>query len=167
MSLCGWRLRRAHDVFDRNSADGERVGNERTMTTPRNRFGAHDGDLLLPGQFDEFLQGRLEFWRLHVIGESAEARVAPAGIDRILLCVSKSAQRLHVPVTDPDAAELAPAAFVIELRIVTRARNCPHVHQLLDPVRFQHRDEFIQRMRRMADGHDERRFAGALGHDGI
>jgi hypothetical protein len=88
---------------------------------------------------------------LHVIGESPEARVSPAGIDLILQCVSKSTERFEMPVTDPLAAELCRQSVVVELRIVSRTRNGAHIYELLDPMRFQQPDEFIQRMRRVTD----------------
>ena len=35
--------RGSHDVFDGVAADGERVGEKRTVAAPGYRFGAHDG----------------------------------------------------------------------------------------------------------------------------
>ena len=136
----------AGDVLDVNAADGERVGNEGSVTTPRNGFGAHDGHLLLDSQSDEFFQSRCKFGCLHVIGEPAKAAVAPAGVDRVFMWMSQPAQGLHVPVGNPSAAEPDGQRVAVELRVVTGTRNRADVDQLLDVVGFQNVDEFVERV---------------------
>jgi hypothetical protein len=49
LSLTGTRL------LDLNSAHRQRIGNKRTVTTPWNRFRAHDRAPFLPGQFHQSL----------------------------------------------------------------------------------------------------------------
>jgi len=41
---------RPNNVFDLNSAHKKRIANHRPMTTPRNRFSAHQDTTLLAGQ---------------------------------------------------------------------------------------------------------------------
>jgi hypothetical protein len=43
----------AHNVVNPNPAYSQRISDERTVTTPWNRFGAHNRAPLLPGQFHQ------------------------------------------------------------------------------------------------------------------
>src|ERR1700674_1522180 len=43
----------AHNVVNLNPAYSQRIGDERTVATPWNRFRAHNRTPLLPGQFDQ------------------------------------------------------------------------------------------------------------------
>jgi hypothetical protein len=43
----------AHDVVNLNTAYSQRIGNERTVATPWNRFRAHNCAPLLRGQFHQ------------------------------------------------------------------------------------------------------------------
>jgi hypothetical protein len=43
----------AQDVVNLNPAYSQRIGDERTVTTPWNRFRTHNRAPLLPGQFDQ------------------------------------------------------------------------------------------------------------------
>ena len=45
----------AHDVVNPNSTYSERIGDERTVATPWNRFRTHDCAPLLPCQFHQSL----------------------------------------------------------------------------------------------------------------
>jgi hypothetical protein len=87
-----------HDIFHPNSANGQRIANQRPMTSPRHRFGAHDGDLLLLCQANQFLEILLEFWRLHVIRVAAKGSIAPTGIERIAFGMTQATQTRQVNV---------------------------------------------------------------------
>jgi hypothetical protein len=72
--LCGER----HVALAMSSADTaheERVGDERAVAAPGHGFGAHQGDALLLGQLDDFLDCLCESRRLHVIGVAAKGGV--------------------------------------------------------------------------------------------
>jgi hypothetical protein len=43
----------AHNVVNSNSANSERIGDERTMAAPGDRFRAHNRTPFLPGQFHQ------------------------------------------------------------------------------------------------------------------
>ena len=43
----------AHDVVNLNPAYSQRIGDERTVATPWNRFRTHNRAPLLPGQFHQ------------------------------------------------------------------------------------------------------------------
>src|ERR1017187_2361966 len=65
------------------------------MTSPRHGFGAHDCDLLSFCGLNERLDTRMEFLRLHIIGEAAERSVVPSRVEGVCPCVAQSAQFLH------------------------------------------------------------------------
>ena len=69
-------------------ADEQGIRDQRTMTTPRNRFGAHEGDPFPLGQPYQGLKIFNELPRLHIIGKTAERGIAPGRIDRIGLGVT-------------------------------------------------------------------------------
>ena len=56
-----------HDVLGADSTNQQGIGDERTMTTPRHRFGAHQGDLSPGSPTDQFFEALLKLRRLHVI----------------------------------------------------------------------------------------------------
>ena len=58
--------RRTHDVFRVNSINQQGICDERTMTAPRNRFGAHQRDLPLVRQLDRFVEALRKLGRMHV-----------------------------------------------------------------------------------------------------
>ncbi len=62
----------AHNVVNPNPAHDQRIGDERTVATPRNRFRAHNGTWFLPGQFYQSLQPNFEFGSLHVISKATK-----------------------------------------------------------------------------------------------
>jgi hypothetical protein len=66
------RLLCAGDVPHLHSIDHERVGDERAMTAPRNRLGAHDGEPFRGSEPLERGQGVAERVGLHVVGIAAE-----------------------------------------------------------------------------------------------
>jgi len=71
---------RVHYVEDRNSARYHRIGDQRPMTAPRNRFGAHDDGGLEIGQGQKVIERLLKFARLHIVGVRAEAGVSPQSV---------------------------------------------------------------------------------------
>ena len=75
--------RRTHDVFRVNSTNQQGIGDERTMTAPRNRFGAHQDTTFGTCQVRDPLNVVGELWRLHVVGIAPKREIVPAGIGRI------------------------------------------------------------------------------------
>lgn len=76
--------------FDAPNYQG--IGNERTMTAPWNGLSAHDCSPALPCQPKKGIQRVLEVRSLHVIRVTAEAGVAPSGIDGVAAGMTESAQ---------------------------------------------------------------------------
>src|ERR1035437_5629220 len=66
-----------HDVLCADSPNQQRIGDERTMTTPRHRFGTHDRNLFLLCQLDQFFEARLKFRRPHIIRITSKGSIAP------------------------------------------------------------------------------------------
>src|SRR6266480_5278658 len=81
------------NVNDFNTARFEIIRNERAMTTPPDRFRAHDrGCPRFLREIDKSRDAVATIFRLHVIGVATERFVAPGGILRIGLRFSPSAE---------------------------------------------------------------------------
>ena len=77
----GPRARQTRDFFHAYTSDEECVSNQRAMAPPRHGFSAHYRSPSFLGDQDELIEGLLKFWRLHVVGEAAEADISPTSID--------------------------------------------------------------------------------------
>ena len=97
MGLC---VRGADDVLDRNFAHPKRVGDKRTMASPRDRFSAHQRAPFRFCELDGAVERGFKFGRLHVVRESTESRIAPAQVDGILDGMSQATELLDVRVSD-------------------------------------------------------------------
>ena len=104
------------------------------MAAPRHGFGTHDDGSSLLGPMNELVQGFLKFWRLHVVGEAAEAGISPSRVGRVTTRVPQTAKPSHMPVTNPCLLKRAREAALVELRIVSRAWDRSNIDQLLDVV---------------------------------
>jgi hypothetical protein len=62
----------AHNAVNSNSPYSQRIGDERTVATPWNRFRTHDCAPLLASQFNQSLQSGVEVRGLHIVSESTE-----------------------------------------------------------------------------------------------
>ena len=87
-----------HDVLGAESTNQQGIGDERAMTAPWHRFGAHDCDPFLLSQPDQFFEALLKFWRLHVIRVTPKRGISPAHIGRIALRMTQPAQSRHVNI---------------------------------------------------------------------
>src|ERR1035441_7506125 len=126
------------------------------MTAPGYCLGAHDYDLLACRESNEPLQTGFEFRRLHVIGETPERGVVPAGVRGVWACMAQSPQLLNVGIGDSCETKSFRQGVAIKLRVVTRARDGPHIHQVGHAVNAEHLDEGVKSSRRMADSEDRR-----------
>ena len=64
-----------------NSPRFQKVGNQRAMTTPPNRFRAHDRSRSnFPGKIDKSIYAFAKFLGLHVIGVTTKWSVAPGRV---------------------------------------------------------------------------------------
>ncbi len=121
------------------------------MATPGNGFGAHDGRCFFGGDLYESLDGRREFRRLHVIGESSEACVLPASINAVARGVAQSTKLFHRSVINARCLERFGQCIGVELRIVARARNGANIYNALDAMGFEDANEFLDGPIRMAN----------------
>jgi hypothetical protein len=80
------------NVKDWNSARDDRIGNQRTMAAPGNRFGAHDRGGLEISQTQKVIERLLKLTRLHVVGVCAEAGVSPQSIPRVASSATAAAE---------------------------------------------------------------------------
>ena len=89
----------ACDLFHMDATCEQGIGDEGTMATPGNGFGTHDCSPRGAGHGDEFLKMEIELRRLHVIGESAEAEIAPGKVLRGAFAgMAKAAEPRHVHI---------------------------------------------------------------------
>ena len=94
-----------HDIFGRNSAHGKRVADQRTMTAPGHRFGAHNGNAILFREPDQLLEVFLELGGLHVIGIATKRGIAPTGVDRIGSGMAQSAEPRDMDISQTGLAQ--------------------------------------------------------------
>ena len=87
-----------HDVLGADSTNQQGIGDERAMTAPWHRFGAHDCDPFLLSQPDQFFEALFKFWRLHVIRVTPKGGISPTHIERIALPMTQAAQSRQVNV---------------------------------------------------------------------
>jgi hypothetical protein len=117
------------------------------MTTPRHGFGAHQDDPLLFCQLNTSIQMFSERRRLHVIRVAPEAGIPPPGVVRIGLGAPQTAEATHMRVADAIPAQGTRERVTVELRIVPRSGNRPHVDDPSNAVRLQESDEVLDRSR--------------------
>lgn len=122
------------------------------MATPRHGLGAHDGRWMISGSLHERLQGGPKVLRLHVVRESAKARVLPAVIDGILPGLAQPAKLRLVDIADSGLFERLGQRLRIKLRIVAGPWNRPHVDEARNAVRFKKCQELVDGFCRVADG---------------
>src|SRR5258707_14554423 len=91
----------AENVQHLHPARFQVIGDKRAMATPPDCFGAHDrGRACFGSKVEQSLDSFLELLRLHVIGVTAERRVAPRSVARVWLGFSFSAQLREMFVTN-------------------------------------------------------------------
>lgn len=121
------------------------------MTSPGHGFRAHDCSFSRTSDSHELLQAFRKFWRRHVIRIPSEGSIPPTEVDGIFFAMTKTAELFDVFIADIDFAERFLKRIRIELGTVTRLRNRSYVDDFYDALMFQQRNEFVNRVGRMAD----------------
>lgn len=147
---------RAGDVAGFSPAHEQRVGDQRPMTAPWHRFGAHQRESVASGQFEQFVDCSAKLRRLHVIGVAAKRQIPPAGVGRVWRRAAQPAQRRAMHVGNPRRTQRLRQILTIELRIVSGPRHRPHINDSCDSMRPQKTDKLGDGTRGMAD----REYAG-------
>ena len=153
----GTRTQRTGDFANLDAPRQQGVCNQRAMAAPRNSLGAHQYDPLVACERDASIQAVLEGASLHVVRIAAKAGIPPPRVRRVPSGVASSAQSSHVTVCDPRARQRRRQSILSELWVVARARDRPHVDQVLDVVSLQQVYEIIDRPGGMTDGEDGER----------
>ena len=81
-----------HDILGADPTNQQGIRDERAMTPPWHRLGAHDCDPFLLSQPDQFFEALFKFWGLHVIRVTPKRGISPAHIERIALRMAQAAQ---------------------------------------------------------------------------
>ncbi len=152
----GPRANTAGDLAHRDSASDERIRDQRSVAAPRHSLRAHQGDAFVLREFDAAHETAFELGRLHIVGIPTKARVAPARVARVWLCVTQAAQSRHVCVMNPHAVKGRRESIAIELRIVSRAWQRAHIDDALHAVGLEEADEDLSRPRGVTDREDRR-----------
>ena len=150
----GW----GEDVLDLDSAGCQGVGDQRPMTAPGDRFGAHDHGSTGGSDLDELAQVLGERGSLHVIRVAAKAGILPAGIEGILASVPESSESGQVDVPDVVLFERRGELILAEMRMASRLRNRADVDELTNAVGVQHFEKLLDGQRGVADGEDRQGF---------
>jgi len=139
-------LRRAiENVVHWNSSGDDRIGNERTMAAPRDRFRAHDRRRLQPGKRQKIIEGLAELPRFHVVGVGAEAGVSPLGVVRITPTPSASAERRQMGVPAPAVDYRALQVWPREVRIPGRSGKGADIYEMCRAFSLQEPEELLER----------------------
>ena len=133
----------AHDVVHLNPSYSQRISDERTMATPGDRFRAHDCAAFLPGQFHQSLHPFIKLRGLHVIGEPAERRIAPAHVQRIAPRVAQPSEFSQMYIADLCGSQFFRKDLPVKLRVMSRPRNTAYVYDALYLVRAQKTEKVL------------------------
>lgn len=109
---------RADDFLNAKTVYQQSVGNQRAMTTPRHRLGAHQRHAFMFCQFYQECQVLREFCGLHVIGVTAEGSVSPTGIDRLRSCVTEPSHARSMFIMDAGGLQRRRQVIPVELRVM-------------------------------------------------
>src|SRR4029077_8331204 len=101
------------------------------MTTPGHRLRAHRRAALPRAELQQTVQSFLKFFGLHVIRIAAKAGVTPARVYGIRASMAQAAEFFEMRVGNALMLERFSQRLAIELRIMSRPRNGPYVHQLV------------------------------------
>ena len=141
----------ADDLTNADALCREGVGDERAVATPWNGLCAHERDLLAACEGDAPVQASPERLGLHVVGISAEARVPPPGVYRILPRMPQPAKVGQMNVPDVAFMKYSRKIFSVELRISPGLGNGAHVRDLLHSVSREQVEELLDGVSRVAD----------------
>lgn len=149
--MFGWRGG-GEDVADLPAFEHHGVGDEGAMATPGDGFCAHDGGWGGRGDLREFGEAFGELRGGHVIGVTAERRVAPAGVDGIFAAVTAAAEGFQMRVSDAGCVERGCQFFGVELGDVAGFGDGADVHEMADAVGVEEGDELFNGVGGVADG---------------
>jgi hypothetical protein len=116
------------------SANNERIRDERAVTPPRHGLRAHDCRPPAARQTNQLPEGSIKLRGLHVVGKAAETRISPGCIDGVAVRMSQTAEGKHMDVLNTGTLKGCRQLILVELRVVPRARDGPYIHQLPDAV---------------------------------
>ena len=149
--------RSAHNFQDADATNDEGVCHERAMAAPRHSFSAHERGGAVRSELDRAVEPARELGRLHVVRETAEARVAPGKVDRIGFRMTQAAEFLEMNVANSGGVERCRERIAVELGIMAGLRNRADVDDLPDAVRAEELDKFTDLARGVPDGEDGQR----------
>ena len=133
---------------------GEHIGDQASVTAPPEQLGAHDRCGRSASDHLELEQSGGELLACQVVGVCAERRMLPRVVRRFGVGSAASAKLLNPSIRDVLRRQRRCELARPELRKTTRAREPSHIHDRLDFLRLEHRDELVDRSGRVTDGPD-------------
>lgn len=133
----------SHDVGDAPASDGERISDQRTVTAPGQRFGAHDHSFLIVSTLLKLGQAGEKGRRRHIVGVPTKGGVAPADVRRIFRRMAQATKSFQVEIVYASILECIGKLINAKLGMRERPGNCAHVYQELDRVHPQQLYKFL------------------------
>src|SRR2546423_2187223 len=140
-----------------NTFRDHRVRNQGAVTTPWNRFGAHDRSRLESDECEEIVESLGKLPRLHVVGISAEAGISPQRVVGVPSPAAASAQRRDVGVPVAAVGDRPLQIRLREVGVSGRRGKGAHIDQMCRAFSRKQSEKLLQRSGRMSD---RKKFSG-------
>ena len=140
------------DMQNLRSAGGRRVGDERPMTLPRHRFGAHYRRRFGLRRREQVVERTREFSCFHVIGVSAKPGISPQRVVRITSHFPPTAERGKMRISHHVLGKPALQLVSVEVRVSRRCGKGAHIDEMRHAFPFQETKELFESPGRMSDG---------------
>ncbi len=146
------RLSAGIEYMQHRTIGGHRcVRNQKPVTPPRNRFGAHDHRRLEPRKCQEVFERLLELPRLHVVGVGPETRVPPLSVVRIAPAPPPAAERWQVSVPQAGIDQCSLEARLREVGVSRRCGEGANIDQMCRAFSCKQSEKLFERSGRVPD----------------
>src|SRR2546421_3718965 len=125
------------------------------MASPGQCLRAHDCGAPVSREPDETVQSRAEFGPSHVVRASSKSGVPPSCISTIHSGLAKPAEVFEEVVGNATSAKISGKDRLGRPRSSSRCGVMADVREVLDSMRHEEVEKFLERTRRMSDGPDD------------
>ena len=122
-----------------------RVRDQKPVTPPRNRFGAHDRGGLEPGESKYIFERLLELARLHVVGVGPETRVPPLSVVRIAPATPPAPERWQMGISQAGVDKTPLERRLREVRVAGRCGKGANIDQMCRAFSFKQSEKLFER----------------------
>jgi hypothetical protein len=146
------RLRAGIEYVQHRTVGGYRcVSDQKPVTAPRNRLGAHDHSGLEARERQKIFERFLELPRLHIVGVGPETRVPPLSVARVAPAAPPATERRKVSVSQPGIDQRPLERRLREMRVSRRCGEGAHIEQMRRAFPCQQSEKLLERSSRMTD----------------